>query len=216
MNGRLLARNPRDRLLKIVAESRFITSLDLYQIDGRNRQNLKVLVRDLRLRKLLPIVSSAGRLPANVFPTKTYVYGSGKRGHIIHWLYVAHLRALFTMAARELGIEFKWRQSNKHKVSIPDAIITIRDEDYLLEVDNSTEGMRLDRIAGKEMGERTLIVAFQSEERFKNLSALGGLATWHGYFHDKEPDFNILTAPVWWDGEGWMPLLSKEKQTEES
>jgi len=177
---------------------------------------LKVLVRDLRREKRLPIVSSAGRLPTNFYPTKTYVYGSGKRGHIIHWLYIAHLRALFTTGARELEIPFEWRQARKHKAAIPDAVITIQNTEYVLEVDNSTEGMRLDRIAGKAVTERTLVVAFRSEERFRNLSALGGLTTWHGYFHEKEPDFNILTAPVWWDGENWVPLLSKERRTDES
>jgi hypothetical protein len=78
----------------------------------------------------------------------------------------------------------------------------------MLEVDNSTEGMSEGGIAGKTITDSTLIVAFKSEERFKNLSMLGGLATWHGYFHDAEPNgFNILTEKVWWDGEEWVSLL---------
>jgi hypothetical protein len=195
-------------LLEVVEESRFIASTDLYQIDGRNLQNLKVLVRDLRRAKHLPIVSSVGRLNlrGTFFPTKTYVYGSGKRGHILHWLHVAHLRALFTKAARELSIPLDWGQAIKHKQAIPDAEITVNSERYVLEVDNSTEGMRLDRIAGK-ITDQTLIVTFKSEERFQNLAALGGLSTYHGYFHEKEENFNILTESIWWDGTAWRSLL---------
>jgi hypothetical protein len=194
-------------LLKIVEESRFIASTDLYQIDGRNLQNLKVLVRDLRRAKVLPIVSSIGRLNMPTFyPTKTYIYGAGQQGHILHWLYTAHLRGLFTRAARELAIPLEWRQANKHGNMIPDAVITLPNGQYFLEVDNSTEGMRLDRIAGK-ITDRTLIVTFKSEERFQNLAGLGGLATYHGYFHEKEEDFNILTESIWWDGAVWRSLL---------
>jgi hypothetical protein len=195
-------------LLRIVEESRFIASTDLYQVDGRHRQNLKVLVSELRRAKLLPIVSSAGRLGLpTFFPTKTYIYGAGLRGQIVHWLYIAHLRALFTRAARDLAVPLAWKQSNKHDQLIPDAEILLPSGSYSLEVDNSTEGMRLDRIAGK-ISDRTLVVAFRSEVRFQNLAALGGLSTYHGYFHEKEEEgFNILTEPIWWDGDVWRSLI---------
>lgn len=203
-----LIRNPRDRdLVRIVEESRFITSTDLYLIDGRSRQVLTGVVRQLRRAGHLPIVSSAGRLPRSLFPGKTYVYGSGARGHIVHWLYVAHLRALFTAGARAVNVDLGWRQHRKHRNEVPDALITLAGKTYKLEVDNSTEGMRLDRLVGR-VDEDTLVVAFRSEERFRNLSALGGLATWHGYFHHLEDaGFNVLTEPCWWNGEGWTPLL---------
>ncbi len=136
------------------------------------------------------------------------MYGTGKRGHIIHWLYIAHLRALFTKAARDSELDLKWSQSNKHKNRIPDAIVTVAGKPYQLEVDNSTEGMRRDRIAGKPIDAGTLIVSFGGEERFRNLSTLGGLATFHGHFHDLEGDgFNILTQKCWWDGSEWASLV---------
>ena len=143
------------------------------------------------------------------FAPKTYIYtvGVSPRGHILHWLYISHLHGLFTQAARQLQVDLEWKQSNKHKNTIPDATIGFQGKTYKLEVDNSTEGMRLDRVAGKVDAD-TLIVAFKSEERFRNLSTLGGLATWHGYFHDQEESgFNILSAPVWWNGNEWIALL---------
>jgi len=203
-----LVRNPANRrLIEIVGESRFIASTDLYRIDGRSRQVLSGVVRELRHSGHLPIVSSAQRLPPTFYPKKTYIYGSGKRGHIVHWMYTAHLRALFIASAREMGAVLTWRQSTKHNARIPDAVIEVNDRLYKLEVDNSTEGMRMDRVAGK-IDEDTLVVAFQSETRFQNLASLGGLATWHGYFHDlEEQGFNILTERCWWDGDGWIALL---------
>ena len=203
-----LVRNPANRrLIEIVGESRFIASTDLYRIDGRSRQVLSGVVRDLRHSEHLPIVSSAQRLPPTFYPKKTYIYGSGKRGHIVHWMYTAHLRALFIASAREMGAVLTWRQSRKHNARIPDAVIEMNDRLYKLEVDNSTEGMRIDRLAGK-IDEDTLVVAFHSETRFQNLSRLGGLATWHGYFHDlEEQGFNILTERCWWNGDGWLALL---------
>lgn len=127
---------------------------------------------------------------------------------MIHWLHISHLRAVFASSARRSGIPVEWRQSNKHKNMIPDALITVEGETYSLEADNSTEGMRKDRIAGKRVDENTLVVAFRSEARFQNLATIGGLSTWHGYFHDQEDSgFNILTDPIWWNGEEWRSLL---------
>lgn len=204
----MLIRNPRDReLVRIVEESRFIASTDLYRIDGRSRQVLSQVVRQLRQAGHLPIVSSAGRLPPSFYPPKTYVYGWGKRGHIVHWLYISHLRGLFQEAARRLNLPLEWRQHSKHYQGYPDAHIAFPGASYALEVDNSTEGMQLDRIAGKVTSD-TLIVAFRGEERFKNLAQLGGLSTWHGYFHDLEDSgFNILAEKCWWNGEAWVSLL---------
>lgn len=196
-------------MVQIVEESRFIASTDLYEIDGRSRQVLTGIVRELRQAGHLQIVSSAQRLPPNFYAKKTYVYtaGTSPRGHIVHWLYIAHLRALFVKAARELGIALEWRQSVKHRTTIPDAEVTVNGRRLVLEVDLSTEGLRLDRIAGK-VTDDTLIVAFKSEARFKNLCQLGGLATWHGYFHDLEgSEFNILTEKVWWDCSAWVSIL---------
>lgn len=206
-----LIRNPRDReLIRVVEESRFIASSDLALISGRSRQVLSAITQ-LRRSGHLPVVGSVGRITVaskTFYPSKTYVYGSGKRGHLVHWLHVAHIRALFTDAARRMGVVLAWRQHQKHYQNVPDALIEVPGGSWTLEVDNSTEGAREGGIMGKALGDRTLIVAFKSEERFRNLCRLPGLATWHGLFHHLESDgFNILTDKAWWNGTELVSLL---------
>lgn len=137
-----------------------------------------------------------------------YSTGSSLNSQVIHWLFIAHLRRLFISGARDVALDLQWSQSSRHKNTIPDAVIEIPGRVWKLEVDNSTEGMRLDRIAGKADGD-TLIVCFRSRERMDNLSMLPGLQTYHGMFHDKEddPGFNLLTEQCWWDGGQWVSLL---------
>lgn len=211
-----LIRNPRNRdLVRIVDESRFIASTDLYLISERSRQETSAALTKLRHGKHLRAICSAQRIAhRGVFARKTYILTTqpeSPRGHLVHWLYIAHLRALFTKAARELGVDLTWSQPTKHRREIPDATLHIGapcSRTWTLEVDNSTEGMSLKGIAGKSFGQSTLIVAFRSEERFKNLCALGGLNTWHGYFHDAELNgFNVLTDEIWWNGEQWTRLV---------
>lgn len=204
-----LVRNPRNRdLIRLVESCRFIASSDLYLLSDRSVQETSAALTELRREKHLPVVGSIGRVAPNTFyARKTYVYGSGRRGHLVHWLHVAHLRALFASAARRLGLPLGWTQHRKHYRNVPDARIELPGASWTLEVDNSTEGRSEGGIYGKRLGESTLVVAFKSKERFRNLCELPGLTTWHGYFHDQEPDFNILTEKVWWDGSGWVSLL---------
>jgi hypothetical protein len=160
------------------------------------------------------VIGSAQRFSGTtqVFAKKTYVYAAdvaSPRGHLLHWLMIAHMRSLFVQAARQLAISVEWQQSTKHRETIPDATVEFQGRTYRLEVDNSTEGRSLRGICGKTIDRQTLIVAFRSEQRFKTLSTLGGLATWHGYFHDaEETRFNILTEKCWWDGAEWASLVS--------
>jgi hypothetical protein len=205
-----LIRDPRNRdLVRLVEASRFIASTDLYLLSDRSVQETSAALTELRRAGHLPIVGSVGRVvPGKTFyPTKTYIYGSGKRGHLVHWLHVSHLHALFVRGARRLGIALEWGQHRKHYRNVPDALIHLSDGTWMLEVDNSTEGKSEGGIFGKTLEARSLIVAFKSEARFRSLCTLPGLATWHGFFHDQEPDFNILTAKVWWDGSSWVSIL---------
>ena len=41
------------------------------------------------------------------------------------------------------------------------------------------------------------------------------MRTWHGYFHELEPEFNILTEKTWWDSkiEEWVNLLDGLSQS---
>jgi hypothetical protein len=76
-------------------------------------------------------------------------------------------------------------------------------------VDMSTEGRRLDRIAGKLRSPTgpTLVVAMKSVDRMNELCDLVG--DWskvriacHRDFHDREASgFNLITEPFWWNGE---------------
>lgn len=204
-----LIRNPRDRnLVRVVSESRFIASSDLQLIDGRGRQ-VSSAITELRRSRHLPIVGSVGRLHLKTFyPSKTYIYGTGKRGHLVHWLHVAHTRALFVDGARQLGIGLGWSQHRKHRRNVPDAMLELPSGAWKLEVDNSTEGMSEGGIAGKALDDRTLIIAYKSRQRFLNLSRLPGLVTYHDFFHDQEQGgFNLLEEKVWWNGSGFVSLL---------
>jgi hypothetical protein len=206
-----LIRNPSDRdIVRLIDQSRFIASSDLYLLSDRSVQETSAALTALRRSKHAPVVGSIGRVaPTTFYPRKTYVYGSGRRGHLVHWLHVSHVRAVLVHAAHRLGVPLEWSQHRKHYRNVPDARVDVGERSWSLEVDNSTEGKSEGGIYGKPLGPRTLIVAFKSEERFRSLCDLPGLATWHGYWHSRETDrdWNILTAKVWWDGEAWVSLL---------